>query len=100
MTTATLVTSAGNIEVRLLAEHAPTTVANFVDLATGKGGHERSDLHKVGPGAHDREHCARSGHERRDDSHWAGRFGRLTCLRDEAGRTPRGPADRGRAPRP
>src|ERR687891_2407254 len=36
MTTATLVTSAGNIEVRLMPEHAPTTVANFVDLATGR----------------------------------------------------------------
>jgi peptidyl-prolyl cis-trans isomerase A (cyclophilin A) len=36
MPTATLVTSAGNIEVRLMPEHAPTTVANFVDLATGK----------------------------------------------------------------
>jgi peptidyl-prolyl cis-trans isomerase A (cyclophilin A) len=36
MTTATLVTSAGNIEVRLMPEHAPTTVTNFVDLATGQ----------------------------------------------------------------
>src|ERR671915_1489788 len=36
MTTATLVTSAGNIEVRLMPEHAPTPVANFVDLATGQ----------------------------------------------------------------
>ena len=36
MTMATLVTSAGNIEVRLMPEHAPTTVANFVDLATGR----------------------------------------------------------------
>src|SRR5919109_1285953 len=36
MPTATLVTSAGNIEVRLMPEHAPTTVANFIDLANGK----------------------------------------------------------------
>jgi peptidyl-prolyl cis-trans isomerase A (cyclophilin A) len=35
-TTATFVTSAGRIVARLMPEHAPTTVANFVDLATGK----------------------------------------------------------------
>lgn len=35
-TTATFVTSQGSFEVRLMPEHAPTTVANFVDLATGK----------------------------------------------------------------
>src|SRR3712207_2593325 len=35
-TTATFVTSQGSFEVTLMPEHAPTTVANFVDLATGK----------------------------------------------------------------
>ena len=35
-TTATFVTSLGSFEARLMPEHAPTTVANFVDLATGK----------------------------------------------------------------
>jgi peptidyl-prolyl cis-trans isomerase A (cyclophilin A) len=35
-TTATFVTSMGSFEVTLMPEHAPTTVANFVDLATGK----------------------------------------------------------------
>ena len=35
-TTATFVTSHGSFEIRLMADHAPTTVANFVDLATGK----------------------------------------------------------------
>jgi peptidyl-prolyl cis-trans isomerase A (cyclophilin A) len=35
-TTATFVTSAGHIVARLMPEHAPTTVANFVDLAAGK----------------------------------------------------------------
>jgi peptidyl-prolyl cis-trans isomerase A (cyclophilin A) len=35
-TTATFVTSQGSFEVTLIAEHAPITVANFVDLATGK----------------------------------------------------------------
>src|ERR687895_563908 len=35
-TTATFVTSQGSFEVRLMPDHAPTTVANFVDLATGK----------------------------------------------------------------
>jgi peptidyl-prolyl cis-trans isomerase A (cyclophilin A) len=35
MTTATFVTSEGRIVVRLMPEHAPTTVANFVDLASG-----------------------------------------------------------------
>ena len=33
---ATLRTSAGDIRVKLLPEHAPKTVANFVELATGK----------------------------------------------------------------
>lgn len=33
---ATLVTSAGDIEVALYGEQAPETVANFVDLATGE----------------------------------------------------------------
>jgi peptidyl-prolyl cis-trans isomerase A (cyclophilin A) len=33
---ATLKTSAGDIRVKLLPEHAPKTVANFVELATGK----------------------------------------------------------------
>jgi peptidyl-prolyl cis-trans isomerase A (cyclophilin A) len=36
MPTATFHTSAGNFTVRLMPEHAPVTVANFVDLATGK----------------------------------------------------------------
>ncbi|HEY7755939.1 MAG TPA: peptidylprolyl isomerase, partial [Actinomycetota bacterium] len=35
MTTATFVTSMGSFTVRLMPEHAPKTVANFVDLATG-----------------------------------------------------------------
>ncbi|MGH2673155.1 MAG: peptidylprolyl isomerase [Actinomycetota bacterium] len=35
MTTATFVTSIGSFIVRLMPEHAPKTVANFVDLATG-----------------------------------------------------------------
>ena len=35
-TTARFVTSQGSFTVRLMPEHAPTTVANFVDLATGK----------------------------------------------------------------
>jgi peptidyl-prolyl cis-trans isomerase A (cyclophilin A) len=35
MTTATFVTSMGSFTVRLLPDHAPKTVANFVDLATG-----------------------------------------------------------------
>jgi peptidyl-prolyl cis-trans isomerase A (cyclophilin A) len=36
MTTATFVTNKGSFTVRLMPEHAPKTVANFVDLATGK----------------------------------------------------------------
>jgi peptidyl-prolyl cis-trans isomerase A (cyclophilin A) len=36
MPAATFVTSRGNFTVRLIPEHAPITVANFVDLATGK----------------------------------------------------------------
>jgi peptidyl-prolyl cis-trans isomerase A (cyclophilin A) len=35
MTTATFVTSMGSFTVRLMPEHAPKTVANFVELATG-----------------------------------------------------------------
>jgi peptidyl-prolyl cis-trans isomerase A (cyclophilin A) len=35
MSTATFVTSLGNIRVRLLPDHAPKTVENFVGLATG-----------------------------------------------------------------
>jgi len=35
MTTATFVTSMGSFSVALMPEHAPKTVANFVDLATG-----------------------------------------------------------------
>ncbi|HSD49072.1 MAG TPA: peptidylprolyl isomerase, partial [Actinomycetota bacterium] len=35
MTTATFVTSMGSFAVRLMPEHAPKTVANFVELATG-----------------------------------------------------------------
>ncbi len=34
--TATFVTSEGTFKVTLMPEHAPTTVANFIDLATGK----------------------------------------------------------------
>lgn len=47
---ANLVTSMGDIRVRLLPDHAPTTVENFVGLATGKktwrdpkDGKERND---------------------------------------------------------
>ncbi len=36
MPTARFVTSEGTFTVKLMPEHAPTTVANFVDLATGK----------------------------------------------------------------
>ncbi|MDQ3645592.1 MAG: peptidylprolyl isomerase [Actinomycetota bacterium] len=36
MTTARFVTSNGTFTVRLFPDHAPTTVANFVELATGK----------------------------------------------------------------
>jgi peptidyl-prolyl cis-trans isomerase A (cyclophilin A) len=35
MTTATFVTNLGSFRVRLMPEHAPKTVANFVELATG-----------------------------------------------------------------
>jgi peptidyl-prolyl cis-trans isomerase A (cyclophilin A) len=35
MPTATFVTSMGSVTARLMPEHAPNTVANFVDLATG-----------------------------------------------------------------
>ena len=35
MTTATLVTTMGSFSVKLTPEHAPKTVANFVELATG-----------------------------------------------------------------
>jgi peptidyl-prolyl cis-trans isomerase A (cyclophilin A) len=36
MPTASIATSMGNFTVRLLPEHAPTTVANFVELASGR----------------------------------------------------------------
>jgi peptidyl-prolyl cis-trans isomerase A (cyclophilin A) len=36
MPTATFVTNHGTFKVKLMPEHAPTTVANFTDLATGK----------------------------------------------------------------
>jgi peptidyl-prolyl cis-trans isomerase A (cyclophilin A) len=36
MSNATFVTSEGTFKVRLLEDSAPTTVANFVDLASGK----------------------------------------------------------------
>ncbi|HEU4480590.1 MAG TPA: peptidylprolyl isomerase [Actinomycetota bacterium] len=36
MSHATFVTSKGTFKVRLMPDHAPTTVANFIDLATGK----------------------------------------------------------------
>ena len=35
MTTATFVTNRGSFTAKLMPEHAPKTVANFVDLATG-----------------------------------------------------------------
>jgi peptidyl-prolyl cis-trans isomerase A (cyclophilin A) len=35
MPTATFVTSQGTFKVKLMPEHAPVTVANFVELATG-----------------------------------------------------------------
>jgi peptidyl-prolyl cis-trans isomerase A (cyclophilin A) len=35
MTTATFVTSMGGFTIRLMPDHAPNTVANFVELATG-----------------------------------------------------------------
>ena len=35
MTTATIVTNQGRFTVRLMPEHAPTTVANFTELAGG-----------------------------------------------------------------
>jgi peptidyl-prolyl cis-trans isomerase A (cyclophilin A) len=35
MTTATFVTNKGSFTVTLMPDHAPTTVKNFVDLATG-----------------------------------------------------------------
>ena len=37
MTTATFVTNKGSFAVQLMPEHAPKTVQNFVDLATGAG---------------------------------------------------------------
>jgi peptidyl-prolyl cis-trans isomerase A (cyclophilin A) len=36
MPTATFVTSLGQFTVRLMPDHAPTTVANFTELATGQ----------------------------------------------------------------
>jgi len=36
MPNATFVTNRGTFKAKLLPEHAPTTVANFTDLATGK----------------------------------------------------------------
>lgn len=36
MPTATFVTNKGTFKAKLMPEHAPTTVANFTDLATGK----------------------------------------------------------------
>jgi len=36
MPNATFVTNRGAFKVKLMPEHAPTTVANFTDLATGK----------------------------------------------------------------
>jgi peptidyl-prolyl cis-trans isomerase A (cyclophilin A) len=36
MPTATFVTSRGTFKARLMPDHAPSTVANFADLATGK----------------------------------------------------------------
>jgi len=37
VTTATFVTNKGSFTVQLMPEHAPKTVQNFVDLATGAG---------------------------------------------------------------
>ena len=45
MTSATFVTSKGSFTVRLMPDHAPKTVANFVALATG--GKERTDPRDV-----------------------------------------------------
>ena len=36
MPTATFVTSEGTFKVKLMPEHAPVTVANFIELATGE----------------------------------------------------------------
>jgi peptidyl-prolyl cis-trans isomerase A (cyclophilin A) len=36
MTTATFTTSMGTFKVRLMHDHAPVTVQNFIDLATGQ----------------------------------------------------------------
>ncbi|HEV8420193.1 MAG TPA: peptidylprolyl isomerase [Actinomycetota bacterium] len=36
MSTATFTTSIGTFKIRLMPEHAPTTVSNFIELATGK----------------------------------------------------------------
>jgi peptidyl-prolyl cis-trans isomerase A (cyclophilin A) len=49
MTTATFVTSMGSFTVRLMPEHAPKTVANFVDLATG--GRDWTDPRDGSPGS-------------------------------------------------
>ena len=42
MTEATFVTSMGSFTARLMPEHAPKTVANFVELAQGSKGMDRS----------------------------------------------------------
>ena len=49
MTEATFVTSEGSFTVRLMPEHAPKTVANFVDLAK-KGYYDDVIFHRVIPG--------------------------------------------------
>ena len=51
MTSATFVTSMGSFTVKLMPEHAPTTVSNFVDLATGKREWKdpRDDVRKSDP---------------------------------------------------
>jgi peptidyl-prolyl cis-trans isomerase A (cyclophilin A) len=51
MTTATFVTSMGSFTVKLMPEHAPIAVSNFVDLATGKREWKdpRDDTRKTDP---------------------------------------------------
>jgi peptidyl-prolyl cis-trans isomerase A (cyclophilin A) len=51
MTEATFVTSMGSFTARLMPEHAPKTVANFVELAQGSRGwtDPRDGSHATGP---------------------------------------------------
>ena len=59
MTTATFVTNRGSFTATLMPEHAPKTVQNFVDLATGgrswtdpRDGAERHEALYPGTGFH------------------------------------------------